>query len=91
MPSLDVYLTSSCFGCVEARRLAEAAARRFPGCAVRVIDLEREPRARPEGIVAVPTYLLDGEVLFLGNPRSADLFRRLEQSAAASEAKSGHS
>jgi hypothetical protein len=69
MLKLDVYLTPSCFGCAEALRLAQAAASRFPRCVVRVVDLEREPQARPEGLVAVPTYLLNEEVLFLGNPR----------------------
>ena len=79
MPKLDVYLTEHCFGCTEARRLAEAAARHFPGLAVRVVDLEREPEARPDGLVAVPTYMLDGRVVSLGNPRQRDLFRCLER------------
>ena len=91
MLKLDIYLTPSCFGCAEALRLAQAAASRFPRCVVRVVDLEREPQARPDGLVAVPTYLLDGEVLCLGNPRQADLFRRLEQSVARGEASDGAS
>lgn len=80
MASLDVYVSRHCFGCPEALRLAEQAARRFPGLVVRVVDLEREPEARPDGLVAVPTYVLDGRVVALGNPRQRDLFRRLERS-----------
>ena len=91
MLKLDVYLTLTCFGCAEALRLAEATAREFPRCVVRVVDLEREPQARPEGLVAVPTYLLDGEVLFLGNPRQTDLFEHLQRSLAGSEARNGSS
>jgi hypothetical protein len=77
-PRLDVYVSAHCFGCAEARRLAAAAALRFPSLAVRVIDIEREPAARPESLVAVPTYLLDGRIVSLGNPRQRDLFRHLE-------------
>ena len=80
MATLDVYLSSHCFGCSEARRLAAAAERRFPRLRVRVVDLDREPAARPEQLVAVPTYMLDGQVIALGNPRQRDLFRDLERS-----------
>jgi hypothetical protein len=76
---LDVFVGAHCFGCVEARRLALAAARRFPALVVSVIDLEREPTARPASLVAVPTYLLDGRVVSLGNPHQRDLFGRLER------------
>jgi hypothetical protein len=83
MSRLEVYVTEHCFRCPEARRLAEAAARRFPTVSVRVIDLEREPEARPDGLVAVPTYMLDGLVIALGNPHRAELFRHLERSLDA--------
>ena len=79
MPTLDVYLTQHCFGCAEALRLAEAAARQFPAVSVRVVDLEREPDARPRELVAVPTYILDGRIVSLGNPRQKDLFRHLRR------------
>jgi hypothetical protein len=78
MTVLDVYVSSHCFGCTEALRLAETAARRFPGLRVRVVDLDRAPEARPEDLVAVPTYILDSQVIALGNPRQRDLFRQIE-------------
>ena len=78
MPILDVYVSSHCFGCDEALRLAQAAARRFPGLQVRVVDLERAPEARPDQLVAVPTYMLDSQVIALGNPLQRDLFRQIE-------------
>jgi hypothetical protein len=78
MPRLDVYVSRDCVGCAEALRLAEVAARRFPAIAVRVVDLEREPEARPDNLVAVPTYMLDGRIVWLGNPHPADLLRHLE-------------
>jgi hypothetical protein len=79
---LEVYVSANCFGCAEARELASAAARRFPGLAVRVMDLERQPEVRPDSLVAVPSYLLDGRLVWLGNPRQQDLFGHLELAMA---------
>jgi len=78
MSILDVYVSSHCFGCNEALRLAEASARRFPGLQVRIVDLDRVPEARPDHLVAVPTYILDSHVIALGNPLQPDLFRQIE-------------
>jgi hypothetical protein len=73
MPHLDVYVAENCFGCEEARRLADVVASRFALLSVRVVDLEREPHARPDAVVAVPSYVLDGRVISLGNPRQTEL------------------
>ena len=79
MPILSIYILEHCIGCDEAQRLAATMAARFAGLLVRVVDLEREPDARPEALVAVPTYVLDGKVIALGNPRQNDLVRDLER------------
>ncbi|MBI3974461.1 MAG: hypothetical protein HY332_24545 [Chloroflexi bacterium] len=76
---LEVYVASHCLGCAEARRLAAAAAQRFPGLDVRTIDIEAAADAGtspalPESVVAVPTYLLDGAVIARGNPDPEQLF-----------------
>lgn len=73
MPHLDVYVAEHCFGSDEARRLADVVASRFARLSVRVVDLEREPHVRPDTVVAVPSYVLDGRVIALGNPRQAEL------------------
>ena len=46
---------------------------------VRVVDLDIEPTARPESVIAVPTYVLDDRVVALRNPRQEDLFRWVEE------------
>ncbi len=79
MPILSIYILEHCYGCDEARRLADAMAARLTELRVRVVDLEREPDARPAALVAVPTYILDGKVIALGNPRQTDLVRDLER------------
>ena len=74
---LEVYVARHCGGCDEARRLADEVAVRFPDLDVRVIDLADGPS--PEPVAAVPTYVMDGAVIALGNPRPEDLFTRLER------------
>jgi hypothetical protein len=59
-------------------RLAEEAAARYPTIVVRVIDLDQlDGGPPPDPVVAVPTYLLNGRVISLGNPYPEDLFARL--------------
>jgi len=78
-PRLEVYVSSECLNCGEAVRLAEEAAARYPNVGVRVIDLDQDGSPPPDPIVAVPTYLLDGQVISLGNPYPEELFARLHE------------
>ncbi len=75
---LDVYVARHCSGCREARRLAGEVAARFASVDVRVIDLD-DGGIAPELVVAVPTYVLDGRVAWLGNPSPEELFSRLRE------------
>jgi putative intracellular protease/amidase len=85
---LDVYVAAHCLGSTEARRLAGAAAACFPDLRVRVVDLDRDldgpggGAPPPGGVVAVPTYVLDGRVVALGNPAPEQLFARLARPPA---------
>lgn len=83
MARLDIFLSGQCFGCSETRRLARAVAERFESVSVRLVDLDDEPGAKPERVIAVPAYLLDGEIISLGNPRQADLFQQVERAVIA--------
>jgi len=76
---LEVYVSSQCLNCDEAVRLAEEAAARYPCVIVRVVDLDQEGSPPPEPVVAVPTYVLDGRVVSLGNPYPEELFARLHE------------
>jgi hypothetical protein len=78
-PSLRVVVAPHCFGCARARALAAEAAARFPGLDVRVVDLDASDAQVPAGIVAIPAYVLDGRLLFTGNPTPAALFAALGQ------------
>jgi alkyl hydroperoxide reductase subunit AhpF len=77
---LDVYVSGECPNCGEAAELAEQAAARYPTIVVRVIDLDLlDGGPPPDPVVAVPTYLLNGRVISLGNPYPEDLFTRLRE------------
>src|SRR5919108_1195031 len=75
MARLEIFVKTGCFGCEEARRLWQAVAR-LPEVDARLVDIETV-RSLPERVVAVPTYLLDGKVVSLGNPEPRALFVRL--------------
>ena len=72
---LDIYVASHCLAGQEAQRLAIEAARRFPDAEIRLINLDETPP--PEQIVAVPTYVLNGRIISLGNPEPEALFAQM--------------
>lgn len=75
---LEVYVVADCFGCDRARELvAWLAAMNLPQLDVRLIHLDEHGTARPPAVFAVPTYLLNGRVLSLGNPDEQWLIARL--------------
>ena len=76
---LEVYVAGCCYGSEQARRLAREVARRFPDIEVRLIDLD--DARPPQNVVAVPTYMVDGVVIALGNPAPEELFAHLESVA----------
>ena len=74
---LHVYVEAGCSTCRRAVDIARKVDGAYAGVAVRVIDT-----GRAEGIAAdvfaVPTFVLDGKLLSLGNPREQDLQRAIE-------------
>ncbi len=82
-PSVLVYVDERCPLCAEARRLAARIQRKFPAVEVRVIDLDAattSPPAIENEIFSVPTWVLDGRTLSLGNP-SMDTLQRVVTAA----------
>lgn len=72
MSILQVFVASDCYGCEEAIRLAGLIAQRFAALTVEIIDLDEKGAVRPDGIFATPTYVLNGQVIALGNPREIE-------------------
>lgn len=66
---LEIYVLPQCFGCETAIQLAQRVqALDIPGVDVRIVDLSKPGAVRPANVFAVPTYVLNGEILSLGNP-----------------------
>ena len=75
---LEIFIANHCDNCQEARHVAETA-RSVEGLEVCVIDLDSAPLPAPPSIVAVPTYVLEGRVVSLGNPSREAFLAMLRQ------------
>lgn len=76
--NLDVFVEKNCRPCDHAKELAARVQRRFPGVQVRLVDLSLPASERPDTVFAVPTYILNGELLCLGNPEEEDLVQVMQ-------------
>jgi len=74
--TLRIYVSEDCPGCTRARSIAQAVQSHRPGVAVEVIDL-MDGHPIPPQVFSVPTYLLNGQVVSLGNPRLDELLASL--------------
>ena len=74
---LEIYVRKGCWSCAETERIIADVQQEFPAMPMELRDIDRtEP---PEVVFATPTYLLNGRVLFLGNPTRAELSRKLNE------------
>lgn len=83
-PRLEIYIERGCENCNAAKLIADRVREQMPEVQLSLIDLVREPHRRPKDVFAVPTYLLDGEILSLGNPRLEDLLAALSEKTETS-------
>ena len=74
---LEVFVEADCSLCQRALRLAEDVDERYPELSVRVIDIS-EPAGQRDDVFAVPTFILDGRVVSLGNPKQSFLRSEIE-------------
>ena len=83
MTLLQVFVERGCGVCRRAVALADQVRAQFPAVRVGVVDLAELATEPPDAIVAVPTFLLDGAVLSLGNPYPAEFLDTLAARRAA--------
>ncbi len=74
---LQVYIEAGCAQCERAVRLAQEVDDDYSQLAVRLIDIGDEA-PRPDDVFAVPTFMLNGRVFSLGNPRQSHLRQEIE-------------
>jgi hypothetical protein len=75
MPKLDVYVEDTCWACAESRRIVAYVAPLIPDVDIELRDLNDQ--RRPGAVFASPTYVLDGQVIYLGNPTCEELLQKL--------------
>lgn len=80
MSTLDVYVTADCFSCQESRRIVADLIPQFRDITIMLHDLTDE--AFPDDIFAVPTYMINGKVIFIGNPQRQKLLSALGKAPA---------
>ena len=75
---LQIFVIPFCFGCDVAMTMAESIQnQQIANVYVQLIDLSEPGAMKPETVFAVPTYLLDGKIVSLGNPEEPWLVDRI--------------
>ena len=72
--TLRIYVADDCWSCQETRRIAAAVAPQFPEVEIDIRQIGDDP---PDDVFAVPTYALNGRVIFMGNPTRNELSQRV--------------
>lgn len=80
---LEIYVREDCWSCTESRRIVAEVAHEFPQIGIKLLDIDRSNT--PQGIFAVPTYVLDGRIISLGNPYRDDLRRAIKKAVRRDE------
>ncbi len=80
MMQLQVFISQDCWTCEETARIVEDVAAQYADVTVELLYTEKTPL--PEGVFAIPTYLLNGRVISLGNPTREELKAKLEKERA---------
>jgi predicted DsbA family dithiol-disulfide isomerase len=84
---LQVVVSQHCTSCSQSLALGEvvAAHYRYQGMTVEVIDLDDPTVKRPGAVFAVPTFLLDGQLVCVGNQPEELMRRRINMLLLAEE------
>lgn len=76
---LQVYVSQHCVPCSRSAALGQAVASHFEDMTVEVLNLDDPAVSRPDLVFAVPTFLLDGWLLCLGNQEEEWLIQRVQR------------
>ena len=66
--TLTIYTMTHCPTCGDTRLMAKQIGDRIPDLEVEIVDLEDPAAQVPPQVFSVPTYVLNGDVISLGNP-----------------------
>lgn len=75
--TLKIYTMTHCPNCEDTRATAAVIARLVPEIKVELINLDDPSAEKPSQVFSVPTYIMNGLVLALGNPYVEHLERSI--------------
>jgi len=70
---LEIYISDDCPTCVETKNLASIIANRYENLEIDLINLSEPDTICPEKVFAVPTFIYNNRIIFLGNPSLQEL------------------
>lgn len=76
---LRIYVARHCETCAEARRMAEEIRQLYENVEVETMELDEEESVNPDDVFSVPTWVLNGRIISLGNPSYNELSAKLSQ------------
>ena len=78
MAQLEIFIHQGCASEQSARLVANEIQREFPAWEISMRQLG-ETRAESLGIIAAPTFVLDGRIVAVGVPRTEWLLKTLRE------------
>ena len=70
---LEIYIADDCPTCLETKNLVDIITNRYTGLEIDLINLSNPDTISPEKVFAVPTFIHNDKILFLGNPSLQEL------------------
>jgi hypothetical protein len=77
LATLAVYLSPTCWICEESSRILQDIIPEFPNVAIDCFNINGE--GVPDKVFAAPTYILNGKIIYLGNPTRDALRAKLAE------------
>ena len=82
---LKIYISENCWGCVEARKIADEVRVGFSEVHVQLVEHDAADEVSwPDSIIATPTYELNGKIVSLGNPYREELHSLISEAVGQS-------
>ena len=77
---LKIYVDENCWGCAEARKIADEVRVEFAEVRVQLVEHDEvDEHGWPDKIIATPTYELNGRIVSLGNPYREELYSLISE------------
>ena len=75
---LEVYVVDDCSSCERAQNFVAGILNRYENLKIDLFNLSNPDTISPDNVFATPTYILNGSILFLGNPSLEELDERFK-------------